>query len=107
MQALQADDVAVVELRHQQEELGLRPRVCCHYLVHPLQRRHGRRWTPQVRASRLRSAAGLGNRANCVIAARRLDATIATPGLDATVGLHELLAKCVINMIIPLFQPMK
>ena len=61
MEALQADYVAVVELRHQEKEFRLRPRVCCDYLVHALQRRHSGRWTPQLVASRLRSTAVPGN----------------------------------------------
>ena len=42
VQALQVLDEAVVELRHQQEERGLRPWVCCHNLVYALQRKHDR-----------------------------------------------------------------
>ena len=65
MQALDANDVAIVELAHQQEELGLRARVGGDCLVHAAQGRHGGLCVRQIpparsvlrRLGRLRSTA--------------------------------------------------
>ena len=48
MQAFDANDVSIVELAHQQEELGLRARVGGNGFVHAAQGRHGRLCVRQI-----------------------------------------------------------
>ena len=57
METLESNDVAIMQLGHEEEELGLCTRVFGHDLVHAFKRRHARLHSSYLMGSKLRSIA--------------------------------------------------